>query len=72
MDADDTKNNQIVGCTMLIFAMIISSCFYECMSARTDLAGLENKNYDMQTCTAADYTIRINLPNAWYQHFMDK
>lgn len=70
LDAKETKDNQMLGCVMITFTMIICFVFFETMQWRNDMTALETKNYDMSTCTAADYSVRLNLPQEWYDSFL--
>ena len=71
MTGEEVEKNQIVACIMIMCAMIICSMFFELMKYRSEMSALYSKQYDMSTCTAADYSVRINIADAWYKSFKD-
>lgn len=56
---------------MVMFTMIICSMFFELMKYRQEMADMQSKQYDMSTCTAADYSIRVNITTAWFNTFKE-
>lgn len=56
---------------MLMCTMVICSVFFEVMQYRSSMSALSSKQYDMATCTAADYSIRVNITSAWFNAFKE-
>lgn len=46
--------------------------YYERLTQRQDNSNLRAKRYDMETCTVADYSIRVNLTNEFYSEFQEE
>jgi len=51
---------------------VICSTFYEIVSYRLDLAQLRQDEYDMKTCTAADYSVRVDLNDEWHKAYLSQ
>lgn len=51
---------------------MITALYYESISKRFDLADIRTKEYDIKTCTAADYTIRVDIPDKWYKGYLNQ
>lgn len=69
LDGKDLEENQITACIMVMFTMIICSMFFELMKYRQEMSDMLSKQYDMSTCTAADYSIRVNISSSWFDSF---
>lgn len=57
----------MIGCAIVLIAMVISVYFDESMKLRIDQNSQLAEEYDKNNCTAADYTVRINIPANWYR-----
>lgn len=47
----------------------MSAIYFEKVRYEEGKADLEFKKWDMQTCTASDYSVRLNIPFEWYVEF---
>jgi hypothetical protein len=49
------------GCIIIFLAFVMCLLYFERLTQRADNSKMREKKYDMETCTVADYSIRINL-----------
>lgn len=69
LSGDEVKQNQTIGLAMIVGAFIICSLFFETMIFRDAMSSIVSKQYDVDTCTVGDYTVRLNLTKEWYDEF---
>ena len=48
---------------------MIAAIYYEVITNREDNGLLRIRRFDIQTCTASDYSVRINLSDDWYEAY---
>jgi hypothetical protein len=69
MTDDEMVRAQQNGCIVIFCAFVISLLYYERLTQRIDNSALREKRYDMETCTAGDYSVRINLSEEFTASF---
>ena len=67
MSGVEQREAQQLGCVVILLGFMMCALFYERMMQRLDLSGLRMKKYDMKTCTAADYAVRVDITEEWYE-----
>jgi hypothetical protein len=51
---------------------LVGGIFYEYVMYSKGIAGAKYKKYDFGTCTAGDYSVRMDIPEKWYKEFREK
>jgi hypothetical protein len=49
---------------------LIVALFYEYVQYSRRIEDARYEKYDFSTCTAADYSVRVNLTDEWYDKFL--
>lgn len=60
---------QKLALIVIVVCSIMSAIYFEKVRYEEGKADLEFKKWDMQTCTASDYSVRLNIPFEWYVEF---
>lgn len=58
---DDRVQAKNVAMTAIFVCMVMSVLYIELMGYKQGKTDLEFKEWDMQTCTTADYAVRLNF-----------
>ena len=71
-DTSEKRAAQYVGVTAILICVFMAALYTECVKHREGLTDLEFTKWDLQTTTANDYSVRLNIPDEWYQAFLKK
>ena len=63
---------QQIAVYAVIVCIVISTIYFEVVRYQEGRAELSFKRWDLQTCTASDYSVRLNLPAEWHAKFLKK
>lgn len=69
MTDEDMRNLQTLACVVIFICFVIAAIYYEVITNREDNGLLRIRRFDIQTCTASDYSVRINLSDDWYEAY---
>lgn len=69
---EEMMEQQYIGVTAIFICCIIAAIYFEAVKRNEGYTELDFKKWDLQTCTAADYTVRLNLPSEWYEAFLER
>ena len=59
----------MIGIIAIVVCCIISALYIECVKYKEGRTVLAFKKWDLLTCTASDYSVRLNLSEEWYEAF---
>lgn len=70
MDDDQLLTNKRIGIVIVFIGILITICYLLMLSHLENTSKIDFKLWDVNTCTAADYTVELRLPPAVYEDYL--